>query len=81
MLGSVSAGLGEHPDVDPIVIRLIRAVVTSSLSGLVSLSISWHGSSFLKKTPVVQGDPQEHNGKLPEISSFTGAYTLRQEVP
>jgi len=28
MLGGVSAGLGEHPDVDPIVIRLIRAVVS-----------------------------------------------------
>jgi len=28
ILDGVSAGLGEHPDVDPTVIRLIRAVVS-----------------------------------------------------
>jgi hypothetical protein len=49
--------------------------------GLASLSIFWHGLSFLKMTPVVQGDPQEDYGKLPEISSFTGTYTIRQEIP
>ena len=54
ILGGVCAGLGEHLDVDPTVIRLIWAVVISPLhSGQALLSISWHGSSFLKKTLVV----------------------------
>jgi len=62
ILGGVCAGLGEHLDVDPTVIRLIWAVVSVLSIGRVLLSISWHGLSFLKKTPMVQFNPQENHG-------------------
>ena len=43
MLGGVCAGLGEHLDVDPTVIRLIRAVVTvlSLGTGILVYIIAW----------------------------------------
>jgi phage shock protein C len=81
MLGGVCAGLGEHLDVDPTVIRRIRAVVSvlSIGTGIFIYILAW--IIIPEKTPVVQGYPQEDHVKLPDISSFTGAYTLRQEVP
>jgi len=82
ILGGVCAGLGAHLDVDPTVIRVIWAVMSVlSLSGQVSLSISWHGSSFLKKTPMVQFDPRTHQDDSPLISSFTRTYSLTQVLP
>jgi hypothetical protein len=56
ILGGVCAGLGEHLDFDPTVIRQF------SLSGRVLLSISWHGSSFPKTTQMVQFDSRENQG-------------------
>ncbi len=43
MLGGVCAGLGEHLDVDPTVIRLIWAVVTvlSMGTGLIVYLLAW----------------------------------------
>ena len=77
ILGGVCAGLGEHLDVDPTVIRLVWAVVTVLSIGTGLLSISWHGLSFRKKTQAVQSDSRKVQGDLPEISSFTGAYSLK----
>jgi len=49
ILGGVCAGLGEHLDVDPTVIRLVWVVVTVLSFGTALLSIFLHGSSFRKK--------------------------------
>ena len=43
MLGGVCAGLGEHLDIDPTVIRLILAVVTllSFGTGIIIYILAW----------------------------------------
>ena len=81
ILGGVCAGLGEHLDVDPTVIRLIWAVVSVLSIGTGIIFLFWHGLSFLKKTPGVQHDRQEKRGTEPDISLFTGTYPLKQVRP
>ena len=57
ILGGVCAGLGEHLDVDPTVIRLIWAVVTAlSLgTGIIVYIIAW----------IIIPEPRQDNGISP----------------
>jgi phage shock protein PspC (stress-responsive transcriptional regulator) len=57
ILGGVCAGLGEHLDVDPTVIRLIWAVVTvlSLGTGIIVYIIAW----------IIIPEPRQDNGISP----------------